>query len=83
MNQIKRLLGLVWLALGPAIVFLLINGAMTHIDSTGTKDINKPIPWIIIISIFTPIAIGLMVFGYYALKGEYDRLPQRSNEIVD
>ncbi|MEY2639633.1 MAG: hypothetical protein RIR90_1115, partial [Bacteroidota bacterium] len=29
-------------------------------------------PWIIIITIFTPIAIGLVIFGYYAMKGEYD-----------
>jgi hypothetical protein len=38
----------------------------------GKKDINKPLPWIIIITIFIPIAIGFMIFGWYALKGEYN-----------
>ena len=52
-----------------------------RVDSTGTKDINKPVPWIIIITIFTPIAIGLMIFGYYSLKGEYDHLPESSDDL--
>jgi flagellar basal body-associated protein FliL len=47
------------------------------------KDINNPVIWIIIIAIFTPIAIGLMIFGWYAFKGEYDRVPQRSEELND
>lgn len=81
MNQIKRFLGLVWLALGPLVIYFLVSGAIANIDPTGTKDINKPIPWIIIIAIFTPIAIGLMIFGFYALKGEYDKLPQSSKDI--
>lgn len=81
MNQIKRFLGLVWLALGPLVIYFLVSGAIANIDPAGTKDINKPIPWIIIIAIFTPIAIGLMIFGFYALKGEYDKLPQSSKDI--
>jgi hypothetical protein len=81
MNHIKRFLGLVWLVLGPLVIYFLVSGAIANIDPTGTKDINKPIPWIIIIAIFTPIAIGLMIFGFYALKGEYDNLPHSSKEI--
>jgi hypothetical protein len=81
MNQIKKILGIVWLILGPALIYFLVSGAITHIDPAGTKDINKPIPWVIIIAIFTPIAIGLMIFGYYALKGEYDHLPESSADI--
>ena len=52
-----------------------------HNIGNGTKDINKPVPWFIIIGIFTPIVIGLFIFGYYAFKGEYDRLPESSEEI--
>ncbi len=66
-------MGFVWMIIAPVIIFLLISGAINNIGH-GTKDINKPIPWIIIISIFTPIAAGLMVFGYYAVKGEYDKI---------
>ena len=81
MNQIKRIMGFEWMIIAPVIIYFLVMGAIHNISSTGTKDINKPIPWIIIISIFTPIAIGLMIFGYYALKGEYDKLPESSEEL--
>ncbi len=73
MNSIKKILGIVWLLAGPAIIYLLIRGAIGNIDVNGTKDINNPVIWIIIITIFTPIAIGLMIFGWYAWKGEYSR----------
>lgn len=73
MNKIKRFLGVVWMLLGPATIFILVAGAITNIDATGKGDINKPLPWIIIISIFTPVAIGLMIFGWYSWKGEYDK----------
>lgn len=73
-------MGLVWMLIAPAIIYFLITGAVHNIGE-GTKDINKPIPWIIIISIFTPIAIGLMIFGWYAFKREYDKLPRSSRDI--
>ena len=28
--------------------------------------------WGIIIGIFVPIAIGLMIFGFYSMKGDYN-----------
>lgn len=74
-------MGLIWIVLAPVIIYFLVSSAVQHIGSGGTKDINQPIPWIIIIGIFTPIAIGLMIFGYYAVKGEYDHLPESSEEI--
>ena len=80
MNTIKRLLGIVWILLGPMVIYLLVNGAATNIDSAGTKEINNPVIWIIIITIFTPISIGLMIFGWYAYKGEYRHLPESSEE---
>ncbi|NTS40882.1 hypothetical protein HRG84_08180 [Flavisolibacter sp. BT320] len=73
MNQLKRFLGLIWMVLGPIGIAILLWGALTNINPTGTDDINKPLPWIIIIAIFTPIAIGLTIFGWYAWKGEYER----------
>lgn len=83
MNTIKKYLGIIWLILGPVFIYFLVNGAIQNIDPVGKKDINNPIIWIIIITIFTPIAIGLMVFGWYALKGEFDHLPESSEEIKD
>ena len=83
MNSLKKILGIVWLVLGPALIFFLVYGAIQNIDPAGNKDINNPIIWIIIISIFTPIAIGLMIFGWYAMNNEYHHLPESSNEVED
>jgi len=81
MNSIKKILGIIWLLLAPVVIYFLVSGAITHIDPAGKKDINNPVIWVIIILIFTPIAIGLMIFGWYALKGEYEHLPEKSTEI--
>lgn len=81
MNTIKKYLGIIWLLLAPVVLYLLVSGAISNIDPAGKKDINNPLIWIIIIAIFTPIAIGLMIFGWYAIKGEYDHLPGDSNEL--
>jgi hypothetical protein len=80
MNQLKRLMGFLWMIIAPALIVFLVVGAVQNIGA-GKNDINKPVPWVIIISIFTPIAIGLMIFGYYSIKGEYDRLPESSDEL--
>lgn len=81
MNAFKRYLGILLLILAPLVIYALVDGALTHIDPKGTKEINNPVIWIIIIAIFTPIAIGLMIFGWYAFRGEYDKLPESSKEI--
>ena len=76
MNGIKKSLGFVWMLLAPAIIYILVHGAIVNIGN-GTKEINQPIPWIIIIAIFTPIAIGLLIFGWYCVKGDYGDLEER------
>ncbi|MFM7671000.1 MAG: DUF6814 family protein [Bacteroidota bacterium] len=81
MNAAKKYFGWIWMALGPLIIGGLLYGAYRFIDPLGKKDINNPVVWTIIIGIFTPIAIGLMLFGWYAWKGEYDRIPHSSTEL--
>jgi hypothetical protein len=81
MNNIKKALGIVWLLLAPVFIYFLVSGAIENIDPAGTKEINNPVIWVIIITIFTPIAIGLMIFGWYAVKGEYDHLPENSEDL--
>lgn len=71
MNKLKRLLGVLWILIGLASLVLVLYSAITNIN-TSKGDIGKPVPWLIIIAVFTPIAIGLVVFGWYALQGEYD-----------
>ena len=81
MNALKKYFGLVLLVIAPFVIYELVNGAIQNVDSAGTKDINNPLIWIIIISIFTPIAIGLVIFGWYAFKGEYDQMPTKSRDL--
>ncbi len=81
MNTIKKWAGLIWMAMGPLAIYGLVKAAIQFIDPAGEKDINNPVVWIIIIGIFTPIAIGLMIFGWYAWKGEYQQLPHSSDEL--
>jgi hypothetical protein len=74
MNSIKKILGGICLLLAPAIVILLVMQAADKIGKAaeGVMRTNTSLQWGIILFIFVPIAIGFMIFGYYALKGEYD-----------
>ena len=81
MNQVKKIMGVLWMLIAPMVIYFLVMGAIHNINGNGDKDINKPVPWIIIIGIFTPIALGLFIFGYYAFKGEYSKLPASSDEV--
>ena len=81
MDSLKRALGYLWILIGIAAIVVLVIGAVMNIDINGKADINKPIPWIIIIVIFTPISIGLMIFGWYGIKGEYNKLPTSSHDL--
>ena len=65
--------------LGPVTIFYLIKTAASEIAKKPV--IDTKIQWAIFVIIFTPIAIGMVIFGYYAFKGEYDRLPESSKEI--
>lgn len=81
MNQVKKILGLVWMILAPLVVFYLIKTAFAQIDAKPT--IDTKIQWGVFVFIFIPIAIGLLIFGYYAWNNEYDHLPESSAEIKD
>ena len=73
MNAFKKYLGVVWMLLAVAAAYFIIHAAAVNIKAEGKLDINKPLPWIIIIIVFLPVTAGLFLFGYYALKGEYGR----------
>ena len=81
MNTIKRIVGILWIILGPLAIFYLIKTAAEEIAKKPV--IDTKIQWIVFVVIFIPIAIGLMIFGWYALKGEYDKLPESSAELED
>ena len=79
MNTIKRIAGILWIILGPLAIFYLIKTAAEEIEKKPV--IDTKIQWIVFVVIFIPIAIGFMIFGWYAFKGEYDHLPESSAEL--
>lgn len=79
MNAIKKWLGIVWIILGPVAIYYLIKTAASEINRKPV--IDTKIQWAVFIIVFVPIAIGMIIFGYYAIKGEYDQLPGNSQEL--
>jgi hypothetical protein len=82
MNTIKKILGLVWMFLAPAMIWFLTSQAIQKITkATSLTRSNVTLQWVIILTIFTPICIGFFIFGKYAFKGEYDQLPSSSKDL--
>lgn len=70
MNAIKKILGIVWILLALAGGWWLIDFAGPKLAS-GTQD--GMVFGIIILFVLMPlIVLGLGVFGYYSLLGEYN-----------
>ena len=81
MNQIKRIAGLILMLLAVVAYVILLQTTLTQINAKPTTD--TIIQWSIFAVIFLPIAIGLIIFGWLAFKGDYDHLPVSSEEIED
>lgn len=83
MTLLKKYLGLLWMALGPVVIIFLITQASDKISAStaGIARMNTSLQWGIIILIFIPICAGLVIFGYYAWKSEYDKLPTGSEDF--
>jgi hypothetical protein len=78
MNSIKRILGLVWMVLGPAGIIFGVMQAMRELSPNAAVPATQETYtfWIIILAIFVPIAAGMSLMGYYALQGDYDHLDE-------
>ncbi|MES1219415.1 MAG: DUF6814 family protein [Bacteroidota bacterium] len=79
MNTIKKFAGIIWIIAGPLAIYYLVKTATVEIAKKPT--IDTKIQWGVFVGVFIPIAVGLVIFGYYALQGEYTRLPESSKEI--
>ncbi len=70
MNLLKKWLGIIWMLFGPLSVYYLIKTALHQISLHPV--IDTKIQWGVFIIVFIPIAIGLVIFGWYAWKEEYN-----------
>ncbi|MBH2003444.1 MAG: hypothetical protein I8H66_02040 [Sphingobacteriia bacterium] len=71
MNQLKKWAGIIWILLGPVAIYYLIKTALRQ--TAAHPSLDTKIQWGVFVVVFIPIAIGLMIFGYYAWKGEYEK----------
>lgn len=71
MNLLKRILGILWLALAVlSAYFCIVEFGLPKFQSNSQDDL---VFGIIILFILTPLIVfGLAIFGYYSLTGEYD-----------
>jgi hypothetical protein len=72
MDTLKKLLGFLWLALAAAAAyFCIFIFGLPKFNSGKQEDL---VFGIIILFVLTPlIVLGLGIFGFYAVKGEYDK----------
>lgn len=84
MNNIKKLLGIIWMIMAPALVVFMGWQASGKIAAAAPAlKANVTLQWVIILAVFIPICIGFFIFGRYSLAGEYTHLPESSDEIDD
>jgi len=70
MNILKRIFGIIWIALAIAVGYFLLTFGGPKLVS-GQQD--GIVFGIVILFILLPIIVtGLLIFGYYSLIGEYD-----------
>ena len=71
MEFIKKILGLVWIILALLTAyFCIVRFGIPKLQTGHQEDL---VFGLIIVGILTPIvSIGLGIFGYFALKGEYE-----------
>ena len=83
MNAIKKIVGVLMIFLAPLLVIFMFVQANDKIGKAaeGIAKTNTLLQWTIILIIFIPICVGLSIFGYYGMKGEYNHLPESSEEL--
>jgi MFS family permease len=75
-GALRKALGIVWLILGPVILYYLVRTGLSEIAKKPGLDAK--VQWGVFVIVFIPIAIGLVIFGFYALKGEYGARPGKA-----
>ncbi|GAA4420168.1 hypothetical protein GCM10023187_55200 [Nibrella viscosa] len=71
MNTIKKYLGIVWIALG---LYVGYAGMIDSIEKIGSGKLEDQVFGYVVLLVLVPIIVGgLVLFGKYALQGEFNR----------
>lgn len=83
MKIVKRILGILLILLAPLTIGLMVWQMIEKVGlaAEGVAKTNTALQWGIILFIFIPICAGLAIFGKYSLQGEYDSLPETSEDL--
>ena len=73
MNTVKRFAGIVWIILAFAAIWFLFSRAGAELAGANVAP-DKKIFWYTILPVYTPLMLGLALFGYYAVRGDYDKV---------
>ena len=75
MNKIRRMAGILWLAMGAVAGYFSITSIGLPKFNSGLAGNQSDLVFgIIMLFILTPLIVGsLLIFGYYSVNGEYDR----------
>ncbi|MVM36872.1 hypothetical protein GO730_02950 [Spirosoma sp. HMF3257] len=69
MEQVKKYLGIIWILLGIYVGYERITDSLIKIGSDKLED--RVFGWVVL-CVLVPIVVGgLILFGKYALDGEY------------
>lgn len=80
MKTLKKYLGVLWIAIGLYVGYDRLTDSLTKIGSEKLED--RVFGWVVGL-VLTPIVVGgLVLFGKYALDGEYskERTSKGANE---
>ncbi len=84
MDSLKKIAGFLWMAFGLVGIYLMFAQAGTEIAQAVADNkavLDTKMFWYVIIPIFTPIMVGMCIFGWYAFKGEFSRIARSSAEL--
>ncbi len=75
MGIIKRIVGVLCMILAPVAAWLLTSEGIKKIAAATPADkTTTTTQWLILIIIFLPVMAGLLLFGWYAVKGEFEEV---------
>lgn len=81
MNSIKKFFGAVWILLGLSVGTDRVLDSWTKISSENLED--QVFGWVVLLVLVPLIVGGLVLFGKYALEGEYstsERVKERKSK---